>query len=436
MPNLVITNHCNLRCSFCFASEYRADGGAAAVARMSVAELERQMVFAGADTVRFCGGEPTLHPEFTVMLDRALARAARRAFVMTNGLWPEHVTLHLRSLGRRHRARVAYLVNVLEARAYSETDRSRLERTLAALDPARVTLGLTISKADTDLTLLFALALRFGIRRLRYSVAAPTTTDPRSWSIDPERDFPALARAVLALNERARRVGLAIHSDCGYVPPCFFSAAELADLTRDQPGLEFACHGPLDIGPGGVAWRCYGLYNVMRARTDQFGSSADLASHFESRIALLKDLVLLDRCQSCAERGRRCQGGCYTFRLVRSMRAIGAGSGVGLEDDLGLGQAVPELVGDNLQLVVHGPRTVAFAREPDDTWANLDLTAAELELLKAVDGRHSIEAIVERTSPRTSVETALADALRLVRRLVAQHGIVVRGPPGGGRRGR
>ena len=39
---------------------------------MSLEEFTAQVEFAGADTVRFCGGEPTLHPDFTAMLDFAL----------------------------------------------------------------------------------------------------------------------------------------------------------------------------------------------------------------------------------------------------------------------------------------------------------------------------------------------------------------------------
>ena len=41
MPNLVITNTCNLRCPFCFASEYRADAGERAAARMTIEEFAR-----------------------------------------------------------------------------------------------------------------------------------------------------------------------------------------------------------------------------------------------------------------------------------------------------------------------------------------------------------------------------------------------------------
>ncbi|MFC1611607.1 radical SAM protein, partial [Myxococcota bacterium] len=87
MPNLIITNACNLSCPFCFASEYRVSEPSR-VSQMSVEELQTQIGFAGVDTVRFCGGEPTLHPDFVEMLTITLDPPGRRAFVMTNGLWP------------------------------------------------------------------------------------------------------------------------------------------------------------------------------------------------------------------------------------------------------------------------------------------------------------------------------------------------------------
>ena len=41
-------------------------------------ELRSLVTFTGGDTVRFCGGEPTLHPELPAILDFVLAAHSSR----------------------------------------------------------------------------------------------------------------------------------------------------------------------------------------------------------------------------------------------------------------------------------------------------------------------------------------------------------------------
>ena len=59
---------------------------------------------------RFCGGEPTLHPDFTDMLELALQRPHGQAFLMTNGVWPSRVRDAITRLPRRQRKRVGFLI--------------------------------------------------------------------------------------------------------------------------------------------------------------------------------------------------------------------------------------------------------------------------------------------------------------------------------------
>src|SRR5688500_10312168 len=106
MPNFIITNTCNLSCPFCFASEHMDGEASGSTARMSLEEFRRQLGFAGVQVVRFCGGEPTLHPDFIEMLTLALAEPRRMVFLMTNGVWPKPVWEHIRRLSWGDRRRV------------------------------------------------------------------------------------------------------------------------------------------------------------------------------------------------------------------------------------------------------------------------------------------------------------------------------------------
>lgn len=408
MPNFIITNVCNLACPFCFATEHMDEEARGKSGRMTLAELREGLAFIGDQPARFCGGEPTLHPDFIAMLTLALARPRGHAYLMTNGVWPRPVREHIAQLSRSDRKRVGYLFNVLPSSHYRPEQEAALHETLATVHKEHATLGVTLYDPSADPSShLFALAERFGFRRIRYSVASPNVSDPKSWLVDAKRDFPGLARIVYGLTMEARQRGIFIHSDCGYLPPCMFSEAELADMypsgnrERDEA---FSCNGPIDIGPGGETWRCYGLFASMRANTHDFENSGALGVHFEQRTRETSFTPLFDACDGCQIRERyHCAGGCYALRSVKRVQERAGESLVQIGADPAFGRAVP-----SLSETVHvGDRTVMVC-EDDGTWSKLPLAGWELDVLRACNGERSVEEVARLTSP---------SAARVLRRL-------------------
>ena len=81
-----VTDHCNLRCPICYAgsgperAHYRSLDH---IGRLIDAVVENE---GDPDVVQISGGEPTLHPEFFAILDRAKATPIRHLMVNTNGI--------------------------------------------------------------------------------------------------------------------------------------------------------------------------------------------------------------------------------------------------------------------------------------------------------------------------------------------------------------
>ena len=81
-----ITDHCNLRCPICYAES--------GPARQQYRSLEQVQTLIDAvvrnegepDVVQISGGEPTLHPDFFAILDRAKAAPIRHLMINTNGI--------------------------------------------------------------------------------------------------------------------------------------------------------------------------------------------------------------------------------------------------------------------------------------------------------------------------------------------------------------
>jgi uncharacterized radical SAM superfamily Fe-S cluster-containing enzyme len=81
-----VADACNLRCPICYAGS----GPDRPVFR-SVAHIERMLDAVvrnegQPDVVQISGGEPTIHPDFFAILDRAKARPIRHLMVNTNGI--------------------------------------------------------------------------------------------------------------------------------------------------------------------------------------------------------------------------------------------------------------------------------------------------------------------------------------------------------------
>jgi uncharacterized radical SAM superfamily Fe-S cluster-containing enzyme len=82
-----ITQECNLRCPVCFADSSPQLSGVASVADI-LANVDQRLAREGGriDVLMLSGGEPTIHPEFSVLLDEVVARPITRIIVNSNGV--------------------------------------------------------------------------------------------------------------------------------------------------------------------------------------------------------------------------------------------------------------------------------------------------------------------------------------------------------------
>jgi uncharacterized radical SAM superfamily Fe-S cluster-containing enzyme len=81
-----VTDHCNLECPICYA-----ESGPSRQRHRSLDHLQRLIDAVVAnegepDVVQISGGEPTIHPDFFAILDRAKAAPIRHLMVNTNGI--------------------------------------------------------------------------------------------------------------------------------------------------------------------------------------------------------------------------------------------------------------------------------------------------------------------------------------------------------------
>lgn len=318
MANISITTACNRDCSYCFAQQAGLSPQPA-VEHMSLEQFDEALDFlerSGIDQARLLGGEPTLHPQFTEIADRALNRNLR-LLVFSNGLIPEPA---LRRLEEAPAERAAVLLNVTDLCQSSAPEERRQAESMERLGP-RATLGVNICHAGVRLEPLLTLIRRFGLAPgIRFGLAHPSL-DGSNKSLHP-RFYKAAGLRLAEFARTALAAGVRVEFDCGFVP-CMFPEGTLERLPDSARDLGLRC-GPIpDVLPGGEAIACYPLASVHREPLPRQRDARWLRDRFASRVAPLRPLGIFRECAHCRFRAAgQCAGGCFAAaaRRLRSQR--------------------------------------------------------------------------------------------------------------------
>ncbi|NUQ84991.1 MAG: radical SAM protein [Anaerolineales bacterium] len=312
MPNLMLTNRCNIKCDFCFAVDMLPETPSASsnasfgVFQAYIDLLDR----AGLDQARLLGGEPTLHPEFSKFLEYARARG-KKILVFTNGLIPKPAMLALMKIPP---VECTALINLASGDA-SPAVRRRQEFALAKLGQ-RACPGYTISRMDhPDLTQLLDLIDRTGCQRcLRIAMAQPSGGGNKF--IHPKQ-YRRVAQRVLTLASEAGRRGIRVEFDCGFVR-CMFTNDEIETLRESGASVAWHCSPVWDITPEAVAFPCFALTERLRIPQGLDRSLEELQIEFDSALSILRVAGVYPECSSCEVRAvGGCSGGCLAVALRR-----------------------------------------------------------------------------------------------------------------------
>jgi hypothetical protein len=270
---------------------------------------------------RFCGGEPTINPNICEIAD-LLLKQDYEIFFMTNGIWNNKFTEYIKHLPFKNVNKIRYLFNVLEPSLYKNNEIEILKRSLATIiNPLRVTLGFTIYKEDFNYEYLIDLALEYNIKNIRWSVASPNISNYDE-NVG-ETKFSRIANKLYELHNSCISNNLILNGDCNYIQPCFWDNSQLSELLiKNAKKIQFNCSNgsPVDIGADGMAWRCYGLYSVMKTNISKFKNDEELEKYFTRRVKLLNNMFAYEECQNCQYWQKGCNGGCYVYRIKRAIK--------------------------------------------------------------------------------------------------------------------
>jgi MoaA/NifB/PqqE/SkfB family radical SAM enzyme len=316
VANVLLTTKCNLHCAYCFAQEKMRDSRNRTMSLDDVAKVIDFLKRSGHPVFRTMGGEPTLHPQFPRILQKAL-EAEMRVDVLSNATWPESYNALFRRVSPRH---LFFLLNIDRPENYPAKIWERIESNLAAVAAGgNVTLSFNIFETEPRYEYILELARKYYIDKVRMSFSLPVVGAENACL--KLEDYKRMGPFVVEFARRAEEAGIEVRLD-NVVPLCIFSpeqAGELLlkgiiDLKRNA-----RCDPIVDIGPDLRVWCCFCLSKLWNRRLDEFHNLQEIQAYYRQAMSLYQGrLFAMDECYSCRYRDLwGCQGGCLTFAVMK-----------------------------------------------------------------------------------------------------------------------
>lgn len=312
--NTALTNVCNFNCPYCFASEIRSEEKVW-ITEEQFNEILNFHKVSNQHEVRFIGGEPTLHPEFTKLLNRVVNDDYfTNIMLFTNGSFSDEVASAL--ILASHVKHVACLINLNEPQVVGPAMVEKTSKNLSKItrSPMEVTIGVNIYRPDQDVSYAFDTIKMFNVRRaLRISVVAPILDKDREK--EPLEYYNEYKPLILDIANRANKEGITLSPDCSFIPPCLFSKEELLLMSTAAPDMfsHPVCEPVLDVMPDGTVVRCFDMSH-MRTNIRKFENAGKVAEYFREQEMRTLQPITSEACETCPVYFRYGFGcGCKSF---------------------------------------------------------------------------------------------------------------------------
>ena len=332
MPNIMLTDVCNLRCPYCFANEFvNKDAN-----EISIENFKKALDFIATDpnekSVGLIGGEPTIHSKFKEIL-KLLIEDPRflRVTLYTNGIKIDqfvdelaHPKFHL-------------LINCNDASDIGEKNFKRLEDNLELFInkrylKERISLGINFYKPDFNYEFILNILKKYNFDRLRFSVTVPNTYENKN--INALDYFKEYKEPIMKFHKVMIENKIVPYYDCNKIPSCMFTKDDFMPYKNLIPDFDennifsnpnerlivndlVHCSPVVDIRHDLTAVRCFGLSDVTKVKISDFPTILDLKRYYYQQIdSFACNTASSVLCLDCMKRkSGKCFGGCLAFKI-------------------------------------------------------------------------------------------------------------------------
>jgi len=319
MPNILITNYCNRACPYCFAKEkIRKQGKGIDHTRLSITLEDVDYIIKFLKKSKhhlfsILGGEPTLHPQFTYIVDQALKNGLK-VRIFTNGLLNKKKQKYL------FRNNIDIILNINEPDEISSAPLKKLEKVCENLGP-NIYPAFNIYKEDFDFSFIFDLIERYYMPKvIRIGLSQPIISGGNVF-IPPDQ-YRKIGEKIVGLAEKADKRNIRLSFDCGFVL-CMFSKTDIGKLLYSNADMRFVCGPTIDIDPELTVWHCFPLSSIGNKNLKEFKDLNGLVSHYEKIGKSFAHVGMFAKCSSCTYLKRQqCSGGCIAHKIRRNPKIM------------------------------------------------------------------------------------------------------------------
>lgn len=310
MPNIAITNQCNLKCEYCFAEEYKQQNKY----EINLTDYQQLLYFSSTSNIGIIGGEPTLHPDFVNILkctNYICNEQDIRATLFTNGI-------ELKPFLSLIEDKISILININSPSIMTDNQISKLSEVLDSIYTSplanRTTCGCNIHLNCTDYDYIWKIVEKYSLFSIRCSVVSPGGC---YLSMRDNKDdyYKKIKPIFLNFCQEAQRHCCRLNMDCNKIPICYFTEEEMQLVLNVCHNYDVLyCNPVIDFINANEAVSCFGNIN-QKINIDNFDSLDELKRYFQlNNYDRIKETRIKTDCNNCmAFKLKKCQGGCMAF---------------------------------------------------------------------------------------------------------------------------
>ena len=311
MPNLMLTNYCNYRCSYCFGKDIMYPKNPRQTMTRECFDGIVEWVKKGPSDRIFhlMGGEPTLNPDMEWMIARLLEED------MNITIFSNLATRSACEIaGKIADLPVNWVVNVNDPAHWDDEQRKNITQALDILK-SRACLTFNVMPDEDDNMWALEYTKRFHLNNnIKVGFLLPTYNQTNV-SLD-DKQYSIVAAKVVRLAQEAAKADVHLDYECG-IPTCAFTDEQLGILWRCGSKLQSGCQSRLDITPDGEVIYCLPLATLGKKHYSQFENYNEACIWFEQRFAPYRMLGRRIECATCnLHNSLSCNASCLAKNLI------------------------------------------------------------------------------------------------------------------------
>lgn len=311
MPNLMLTNYCNYKCSYCFGKDIMfPKNPRQTMSRDTFNSIVEWVKKGSSDRVfHLMGGEPTLHPDIDWMVARLLEED------MQTTIFSNLATQGAVDLAKKIAdLPVEWVVNVNDPAHWNDVQRENITMALELLKKRACLTFNVMPDEDDNLWAIEYTKLYHLNHSIKVGFLLPTY-NKTNVALDDDQ-YTIVADKVTRLAQIAAKEDIHLEYECG-IPTCAFTDEQLGILWRCGSQLQSGCNSRLDITPDGTVIYCLPLATLGSKHYSQFECYNDACIWFDQRFKPYRMLGRRIECVSCnLHNSASCNAGCLAKNLI------------------------------------------------------------------------------------------------------------------------